>query len=73
MQSTVTNLIHPLRWAIRRRRFTFVDIVDVAFSWIEAARQRRQLATLDDRMLGDIGFTRADVERETSRPFWDVS
>jgi uncharacterized protein YjiS (DUF1127 family) len=73
MQSTITNLIHPLQWAIRRPRFAFVDVFDLAFSWIEAARQRRQLATLDDRMLSDIGVGRADVERETSRPFWDVS
>jgi len=73
MQSTITNLIHPLQWAIRRPRFAFVDVFGLAFSWIEAARQRRQLTTLDDRMLSDIGVGRADGERETSRLFWDVS
>jgi len=74
MQSIFANLIHnPLQWAIRRPRFAFVDVVDLIFSWIETAGQRRRLASLDDRMLSDIGIGRADVEGETSRPFWDVA
>ena len=40
--------------------------------WLEAARQRRQLATLNDYMLRDLGLTRADAEHEAARPFWDV-
>jgi len=35
------------------------------------ARQRRQLASLSDEMLKDIGRSRADIEWEASRPFWD--
>ena len=38
--------------------------------WHELARQRRTLLTLNDRMLKDIGVTRAEAEREASRPFW---
>jgi uncharacterized protein YjiS (DUF1127 family) len=38
--------------------------------WIERARQRRVLATLDDKMLQDIGITRYDVARECGKPFW---
>ncbi len=38
--------------------------------WIERSHQRRQLAKLDDRMLKDIGLSRADVNREISKPFW---
>jgi uncharacterized protein YjiS (DUF1127 family) len=38
--------------------------------WHELTRQRRTLRTLDDRMLKDIGVTRADAEREAGRPFW---
>lgn len=41
--------------------------------WRELARQRRRLRSLDDRMLKDIGITRADAMREGTRPFWDVS
>jgi uncharacterized protein YjiS (DUF1127 family) len=40
--------------------------------WQERTRQRRQLSELDDRMLKDIGLTRADVAREVEKPFWMV-
>lgn len=33
-------------------------------------RVRRQLEQLPDSMLSDIGLSRADVTRETLRPFW---
>lgn len=36
------------------------------------ARQRRQLAELNDAQLKDIGVSRADVARELARPFWRV-
>ena len=38
--------------------------------WRERARQRRALSQLDDRLLADIGVTRADAERECAKPFW---
>ena len=34
------------------------------------ANQRRALAGLNDRMLADMGLTRADVEREIRKPVW---
>jgi uncharacterized protein YjiS (DUF1127 family) len=40
--------------------------------WRELAQQRRRLLALDDRMLKDIGITRADARREGARPFWDT-
>ncbi|ALI54924.1 DUF1127 domain-containing protein [Celeribacter marinus] len=36
------------------------------------ARQRKSLAALDDRMLQDIGRTRAEATTEAARPAWDV-
>jgi uncharacterized protein YjiS (DUF1127 family) len=33
-------------------------------------RSRRELLTLDDRSLADIGLTRCDAEYEASKPFW---
>jgi len=30
------------------------------------------LRDLDDRMLADIGLSRAEAEREGSKPFWTV-
>lgn len=38
--------------------------------WAERARARRSLATLDDRMLADIGATREQAAREAAKPFW---
>lgn len=40
-------------------------------TWQERARQRQHLATLDDRLLKDIGLSRVDVARETSKAFWE--
>jgi len=34
------------------------------------ARQRADLAELDERMLRDVGLTRHDVLRETGKPPW---
>lgn len=39
--------------------------------WHALYRQRQQLAALSDEMLKDIGLSRADIETETTRPFWD--
>jgi uncharacterized protein YjiS (DUF1127 family) len=38
--------------------------------WHRRSIQRAELAALDDRMLKDIGLTRADVQREINKPFW---
>lgn len=37
-----------------------------------ARRQRLQLLALDDRMLADIGISRADAYREAARSTFDV-
>jgi hypothetical protein len=42
----------------------------MARGWHRARRHRRELAALSDHMLRDIGLSRADVEREALRPFW---
>ena len=38
--------------------------------WRRRVRDRGQLAQLDERMLGDIGLTRADAEYLINKPFW---
>ena len=45
-------------------------LVDVLLAWEERSRQRRSLYFLDDRMLTDMGLTRADVDEEARKPFW---
>ena len=37
-----------------------------------AIEERRILATLDDRMLADIGLNRLDATREAARAPWDI-
>ncbi|MCY1274210.1 hypothetical protein D3C76_587210 [compost metagenome] len=39
--------------------------------WLQLHRQRQNLASLSDATLKDIGLTRADVDREIHRHFWD--
>jgi uncharacterized protein YjiS (DUF1127 family) len=45
-------------------------LADLLLTWMQRARERRQLGTLGDNMLKDIGLTRADVDREAGRRFW---
>ena len=46
------------------------DAFTLAYGWRDRRQQRRALLRLDDRMLRDIGLSRADVEREVTKPFW---
>jgi uncharacterized protein YjiS (DUF1127 family) len=39
-------------------------------TWRARSRQRQALASLDDRLLRDIGITRGQAEHECSKPFW---
>jgi uncharacterized protein YjiS (DUF1127 family) len=38
--------------------------------WGRRRRQRVDLAELDDHLLADIGKTREETRRESTRPFW---
>jgi uncharacterized protein YjiS (DUF1127 family) len=38
--------------------------------WRNRHRQRRQLAELPDKILKDIGISRADALRESEKTFW---
>jgi uncharacterized protein YjiS (DUF1127 family) len=39
-------------------------------TWLDRARQRRALQELNDHVLKDIGISRCDVFRESSKFFW---
>jgi uncharacterized protein YjiS (DUF1127 family) len=39
-------------------------------AWIERSRQRHALAGLDDRLLRDVGISRAEAAHEAAKPFW---
>lgn len=46
------------------------DPLPTLWNWIQRHRQRRSLLRLDDRLLEDIGVSRADAEAEAAKPFW---
>ena len=52
------------------RLFSARELVAMVAVWRQRARQRRQLARLDDALLKDIGLTRCDAEMEAAKPFW---
>ncbi|GAB4358908.1 MAG: hypothetical protein Kow006_27670 [Gammaproteobacteria bacterium] len=64
----------------RRQRGRFINTAEIAKTlreiwltverWQERAKERRALLALDDRLLRDIGLSRADALREGSKPFW---
>ena len=39
---------------------------------LSVARERRELAMLDDHLLADIGLDRHSAEVESQRAFWDL-
>ena len=47
-----------------------VRLFDGLLAWHTRHQQRQHLRQLDDRLLKDIGLSRADFEMECSKPFW---
>jgi uncharacterized protein YjiS (DUF1127 family) len=45
-------------------------VVELLATWHQRAADRQHLLALDEGMLRDIGLSRADVEFESSKPFW---
>lgn len=61
-----------LRAALHRLAFAANKGLANVSCWLTVARQRRHLMKLDDRLLKDVGISRADAEREAARKFWDL-
>lgn len=61
--------MNPVRSVGRASRLV-VRVASVAALWCERARTRHQLASLDERMLKDIGLGRAEAIGEWRKPFW---
>jgi len=47
-----------------------LQVMQLYFIYSERSHQRFMLERLSDEGLKDIGYSRADVENECSKPFW---
>ena len=67
---------HPSRSRARERdaigalRDAGSHVAATVREWHRRARERAELAALDDRTLKDIGLTRADAAFISNKPFW---
>jgi uncharacterized protein YjiS (DUF1127 family) len=70
-QKLTSDSFHPAKAANRPAASLLAQAMQTLRRWNQLVRQRRQLASLSDEMLKDIGRSRADIEQEAGRPFWD--
>jgi uncharacterized protein YjiS (DUF1127 family) len=47
-----------------------VGALDLVLTWIERAKQRAELASLELHALHDLGLSNADRESECGKHFW---
>ncbi len=45
-------------------------VLETLSRWQRRSEARQRLHQLDDRMLADVGLSRADLETEARKPFW---
>lgn len=72
--SFINYINAPMNHSIARRpRLCAVRrIATLAATWFARMNQRRTLATLDDRLLADIGVDARSAGREARKPFWQA-
>jgi uncharacterized protein YjiS (DUF1127 family) len=47
-----------------------IGTLDAILSWIERSKQRTELASLESDALRDLGLSRADLDAECRKHFW---
>lgn len=57
------TVLRTADWALTRA-------TDGAATWSRRIADRRALRALDDHILHDIGLSRADIEHEAGKRFW---
>ena len=53
-----------------RKPLRILELFLAVETWLDRHAQRLDLAAFGDHMLHDVGLSRADVEREVTKPFW---
>jgi uncharacterized protein YjiS (DUF1127 family) len=66
----LSNISQSLPGCTKTQIFPNWDMVSIISVWLERSRQRKQLASLDEHLLNDIGYTREQARIEYSKPFW---
>ncbi len=66
----VSHIVEAMTAALPSLRHCTQKVLKVVGPWMDRSRQRRALASLDDRLLKDIGITRSQAEREIGKSFW---
>lgn len=51
---------------------TFTAFNQILATWRRRARERQELARLDQRTIRDLGLSPGDIRFEASKPFWRV-
>ncbi len=69
-QHSVSESVEPLYVKLNRYLSEWAVLVSLVRLWRLRAAQRRQLASLDDRLLKDIGVSRYEVNAELQKYFW---
>ena len=64
------GILQIARLAVGRQAPPLVALAASMRCWRARIRERRALATMDERLLRDIGINRLDAARECAKPFW---
>jgi len=67
LQNEVTDSIAVCEKSIFQPVKRLLKTLDL---WSKRAEERKQLATVDERLLKDMGITRYQADQEISKPFW---
>lgn len=59
----------PARYRNALLRLLIV-VFEAPVVWMERWEHRQRLRELDERILRDVGLSRADIFREARKPFW---
>jgi uncharacterized protein YjiS (DUF1127 family) len=70
--ATISSLRTPNRLSLVSAGRLAVSLLDLVAIWFRRSRERRQLQSLDDHALSDLGLSRDQVTREIEKPFWQV-
>ena len=67
---SLESLDSPPTWGARLKA-VLVAVFNVLLAAQQQASERRQLASIDARMLRDMGINQTDLERELGKWFWE--